>query len=471
MDSAPATDSDHRTDVVVVGAGLAGLTAARRLTDLGVSVRVLEARERVGGRTYDRVLADGTVLELGGQWLGPTQERVAALADELGVATFPTYNIGDNVLVMGGSHHRYKGAVPRINPLLLADIGQAQARIERMAREVPLHDPTAARHGDRWDAQTVETWLRRNVRTRAARDLLRVGIAAVFACEAADLSLLHLLFYVHSGTSFDTLLSVTDGAQERRFVGGPQQLSRRMAEALGDAVTLAAPVRRIDQSGEVVHVESDAGAITCRYVVVAIPPTLAGRITYRPALHAARDQLTQKMPMGAVLKAHAVYDEPFWRGDGLTGQATSDTGAVRVTFDNSPAGDGPGVLLAFVEGANARELFGAGPAERRAIVLDDLVRYFGPRAADPVDFHDLNWADEEYSRGCYGAHLAPGVWSGYGSALRAPCGPIHWAGTETSTVWSGYMDGAVRSGERVASEVAARLAGARATRGAAGGAR
>jgi monoamine oxidase len=465
-----ATDQPSaEVDVVVVGAGLAGLTAARHLTAQGITVRVLEARDRVGGRTFDRTLGDGTVVELGAQWIGPTQERIAALATELGVATFPTYNIGENVLVTGEARHRYKGAVPRINPLLLADIGQAQARIERMAREVPLHDPTAARHAERWDGQTAETWLRRNVASRAARDLLRVGISAVFACEPADVSLLHLLFYVHSGTSFDALLSVHRGAQEQRFVGGPMQISERMAADLGEAVTLSAPVRRIHHDAAGVNVVSEAGEVRCRYVVVAVPPALAGRIVYRPNLPAARDQLTQKMPMGAVLKVHALYEEPFWRAEGLTGQATSDAGAVRVTFDNSPPGDGPGVLLAFVEGANARALFGATPEQRRAAVLEDLARYFGPKAADPIDYHDLNWADEEYSRGCYGAHLAPGVLSGYGGALRAPCGPIHWAGTETATVWNGYMDGAVRSGERVASEVAARLGGSRATQGAAGG--
>lgn len=446
-------------DVVVVGAGLAGLVAARDLVAGGATVRVLEARDRVGGRTCDRVLDDGTLVELGGQWVGPTQDRILALAARVGVDTHPTWNAGDNLLHLRGRSHRYRGAIPRINPALIADIGQAQARIERLARRVPLEAPWTAAKGEAWDGQTVETWLRHNLATRAGRDLLRLSVAAVFACEPRDLSLLHFLFYVHSGTSFDALLSVHRGAQEQRFVQGPQEISRRLAAELGDGVRLGAPVRAIAQSGDGAEVRADGLTVTARRVVVAVPPALAGRFVYEPPLPAARDQLTQKMPMGSVVKVHCVYAEPFWRADGLTGQATSDTGGVRVTFDNSPPSGIPGVLLGFLEGDEARRYSAMPDGERRRSVLADLERYFGPAAADPVAVVSQDWASEEFSRGCYGAHLAPGVWSSFGHALREPCGVVHWAGTETSGIWAGYMDGAVRSGERAAVEVLAALGG------------
>lgn len=448
-------------DVVVVGAGFAGLVAARELRAAGLTVAVLEARDRAGGRVMNAATSDGTVVELGGQWIGPTQDKVIALADELDFERYPTYNTGDNVVHDGKRLRHYKGAIPRLSPHVLADIGQAQLRLDRMAKHVPLDEPWTAKDAGSWDGQTVESWIRRNVRTRLAREMLRIGVRAVFAAEAADLSLLHFLFYSHSGGLLDSLFNVTDGAQEQRVVGGTQLIADKMAEQLGDAVTFCSPVSRISQlpgNGGVV-VEAAGRQLTARRVVVAIPPVLAGRIEYELALPAWRDQLTQRMPMGSVIKCMAVYDEPFWRAQGLTGQATDVAGPVQVAFDNSPPSGRPGVILAFLEGAHARELSHRSPTERQRAVVECIARWFGPKAASPQEFLELDWSAERYSGGCYGALLAPGVLSDYGPALREPCGLIHFAGTETATVWAGYMDGAVRSGERVAGEIRALLAG------------
>ena len=163
------------------------------------------------------------------------------------------------------------------------------------------------------------------------------------------------------------------------------------------------------------------------------------------------------MPQGTVVKCFAVYDEPFWRRDGLTGQGASDAGPVRVTFDNSPPDGSPGVLLGFLEGDWARRLIRLPAWERRSLVLDTFRRLFGPRAGVPEHYLEKSWADEEYTRGCYGAAMTTGAWTAFGEALRAPVGPIHWAGAETATVWSGYMEGAVRSGESAATDALAAL--------------
>jgi monoamine oxidase len=441
-------------DVVVVGAGLAGLTAARDLTAAGRSVRVLEARDRVGGRTLNADLGDGQVVEVGGQWVGPHQTALLALAADLGVGTFPTHDDGQSLLEWRGRVRRYRGVVPRLNPAVLADVAQAQARLERMARTVPLEAPWRALQARHWDGQTLESWLRRHMVTDAGRELVRIGVEGIWAAEAGELSLLHALFYLRSGQGWSALLDTRGGAQQDRFVGGSQQLSLRLAEDLD--VVLDAPVRRIAQDGAGVVVTSDREVLRAAHVVVAVPPALAGRIEHEPALPAAREQLTQRVPMGAVVKCHAVYDEPFWRAEGLSGFAISDRGPARVVYDNSPQTGRPGVLMGFLEGRYARLV---PAAERRGVVLAGFARLLGPRAARPEQWLEQDWAAEPWSRGGYGGALPPGAWTQLGPALREPVGRVVWAGAEAASVWNGYMEGAVRSGSEAARQVLAARAG------------
>jgi monoamine oxidase len=449
----------READVVVVGAGLAGLTAARELTAAGASVVLLEARDRVGGRTLNEPLGDGQVVEVGGQWIGPTQDRLAALAQAVGVETFPTYMDGEHLVEFDRRVHRYTGDTPKLGPHVLADVMQAQAKIERLARRIPLDAPWEAPDAERLDSQTFWSWMRRNVYTRAGRKMMEIAIEAVWAAEPADVSLLHVLFYTRSGNGMASLLGTEGGAQQDRFVGGSQLISIRVGEQLGDAVRLAAPVRRIEHGADGVTGHADGVTAHGRRVIVAIPPALAGRIAYDPPLPGLRDQLTQRMPQGTVIKCMAVYDRPFWREDGLSGQGISDTGPAKITFDNTPPSGSPGVLLGFLEGTAARE-YGARPAgERREAVVAGFARLFGQRAARPERFVERVWADEEWTRGCYGCYMPTGGWTQFGRALREPIGPIHWAGAETSTIWNGYMDGAVRTGEETAALVLRAIGG------------
>ncbi len=443
-------------DVVVVGAGLAGLAAARRLVASGWSVAVLEARDRTGGRVLNQDIGDGKIVEMGGKWVGPGQHHILSMIQELKLETFPTYTLGDSLWVTDGKVSRYHGSIPKLNPAGLIDFAVGQFRFDQMARTVPIEAPWLAVKAPRWDSRTFESWIRSNVRTATAQHLFRIYCSAVFATETSDLSLLHALFYTHAGGGVDSLVNVKGGAQQDRIVGGSQLIAQRMAEELGDAIHLDCPVRKIQQDAPGVCVVSDRLTVRAQSVIVAIPPTLAGRIIYEPMITAYRDQLTQRVPQGSVIKCYAIYDRPFWREEGLTGNAVSDQGPIKFTYDISPPDGLPGVLVGYFEGAAAR-FYGQRPVEeRKAAAVACFARYFGQKATEVRDYIDKDWSAEEWTRGCYSGHFPPGVWTAYGPALREPCGRIHWAGTETATEWNGYMDGAISSGYRAAAEVLAR---------------
>ena len=452
----------RRVDVVVVGGGISGLVAARQVAGRGRSVLVLEARDRVGGRVLNHTLRDGSVVESGGAFVGPTQDHILGLADELGVKTFKQYVEGDNVYVSKGQRTRYQGTVPP-DPLILPDAAQLILRINEMSKDVPVDAPWAAEKAAEWDTTSFHDWVAENSANPDVQNLLLSYLQPTFGSDAREMSLLFLLWYIATAGNettpgtFERSSDTANGAQDSRFVGGSGLIPQRLARRLGNVVALQGAVRRIDQRSDHVLVTSDRGRVRAKRVIVATPPATALAVDWFPFLPPKRMQLLQRLPMGQLMKCDAVYETPFWREDGLTGMGVSDSGAVRVCFDNSPKNAAVGVLLAFVGGSTWREFGTQTLAARRKAVLEGLAAVVGPQALTPIEYVEKDWTHERWTKGGPVAVAGTGTTLAFGSTIRQPFRRVHWAGTETSTYWSGYMDGAVRSGERAAREVLDRL--------------
>jgi monoamine oxidase len=444
-------------DVCVVGAGFAGLTAARRLSEGGKSVVVLEARDRIGGRIWTQQLADGSPVDRGGAWLAPRHDAAFGLAREVGVSTYKTWVKGAHLLIGGGRTRRYTGLIPKISPLAVLTIAAAQWRLDRLAKQVPLDAPWTAKRAAEWDARSVRTYLERTgIRTSIGRDLYEMAIRGLFTGDLGEVSFLHLLFLVRAHGSINTLFSIEGGSQENLIEGGAGSIAQRVADALGDAVRLSSPVRSVTQRPDGVAVAAGDLTVTSRHAVVAVPPALALEIAFDPVLPEDRVALYRNAVAGPETKTLLVYDEPFWRADGFSGQTAEPGSAAEVTLDATPASGRPGVIASFTFGPVAERLDALDPAERRRAVIDALTARLGPLAASPTEVIETAWWNEPWTRGCSMAHFPPGTLTRYGPLLRQPFERVHWAGTETSTTSHGAIDGAIRSGERAAAEILAR---------------
>ncbi|MEU7630300.1 flavin monoamine oxidase family protein [Nocardia sp. NPDC049220] len=438
----------------VVGAGFAGLTAALRLKQAGRSVVLLEARDRVGGRTFTEVRADGTWIDRGGAWIGPGQDRIYALMDEFGVPSYQQHVDGAAMMLVDGKQYRYSGTIPwTMSPWAAMNLGAAMLELGHMCKAIPLDAPWEAKEAEKWDRVSLAQWLHSNIASKPAHELLGTAIAGCYTSAASEVSMLFVLYQMASGGGPGFVLGVKDGAQDARPVGGMGAIYRPMATEIGDSIHLSQPVRDIQQDADGVTVRSDELTVRARRAIVAVPLAIAGQIRYEPMLPVDRSFLHQRMPSGSIFKIAVLYDEPFWRDDGLSGQSAAPGSPATITIDAGTNSVRPGVMCVITEGPIARQIGQLEEGERRKLILGELVERFGDKARSPVDYIEQNWSVERYSGGGMLSHAPTGVLTQFGRALREPCGRIHWAGTESSAVMCGWVDGAIRSGERAASEV------------------
>lgn len=456
-EAAPATGPRLRADVCIVGAGFAGLAAAYRLKQAGANVVVLEARNRVGGRSWTVGMKDGGFVDWGGQWVGSTQERFYALIKEMGCATYESPFFGKSVIrdVFDGSYRHVDEDKEETEPGAKAT-KDALKKVDDVAQGVDVNTPWAHSDAARLDRLTFAEWLQQNFDDARIRQAIGAEVGSVPSASPEEISMLHLGWLIKACVSIDKLFV---DAQADRVIGGTQPVAQRLAQRLGGAVRLNNPVRRIDwtDGGAVVH--ADQLSVAARHVIVAVPPHLAGAIEYTPSLPTNRVQVTQRWPQGLVIKVAMIYASPFWRDDGLNGVSYDPTAVLSETADSSnpPQVSRAGILTGFVYSDRAREVSLLSAEERKKVLLADVAKRFGPKALTPVSYHESNWSMQQWTRGCFTGFLTPGATMLFKAAVRDPVGPLHWAGTETSTVWPSFIDGAIRSGEREADLIRKRV--------------
>jgi monoamine oxidase len=437
---------DASIDVVVVGAGLAGLAAARTLSRCGRSFVVLEARDRVGGRVHSHPIGEGRNVDLGAQWTGPLQTEIRDLAAEYGI-TVHTVPTGGRDVFLGDEALSPVGAQAARDELVAA-----VALLDQMAASVPLEAPWTAPDAQQLDAISLAVWAGPHLQSPVATAQFNLVIEG-FIAAPDEISLLHALFYGRSNGGMASLFGFGSRHDDEFFEGGSQSIALHLAEdARAANVWLSRPVRSLGWDATSVEARGNGFSVRAKRAIVALPPALAGRISYAPPLPAARDLLTQRTPMKSIIKATVAYERPFWKEEGFSGRIMMRPASpLLAALDGSPAGGKFGAITVYFDSIGSERMGGLPMSARRELVVSRIVEAFGPPAAEPLAYVDRYWADEEFSRGDV-TYMPPGVWTRYGHTLRQPIGPLHWAGTETSIEFAGQMEGAIRSGYRAARE-------------------
>nr|XP_020639559.1 amine oxidase [flavin-containing] A-like [Pogona vitticeps] len=445
-------------DVVVIGGGISGMSAAKLLFESGLSVVVLEARDRVGGRTHTIRNKQVNYVDVGGSYVGPTQNRILRLAKELDIETYKVNVDEPAILHKEGKSYPLYGFFPSTwNPFVYLDFNNIWRTMDELGKQIPAEAPWDAPFAEELDKMTMKEFINKHCWTKAARDFTTLFVNVNVTSELHEVSALWFLWYVKLCGGTYRIFSVTNGGQERKFVGGSGQITEKIMERLKGNVKLESPVFCIDQSGDNVVVETLNHEIyKCKFVICAIPPILTTKIHFKPELPTKRNQLIQRLPMGSVIKTMMYYKEPFWKRMGYCGAMLilDDEAPVSVTLDDTkPDGSIP-AIMGFILTRRAFRLAELSKEERKKKISELYAKVLGStEALQPVHYEEKNWSSEQYSGGCYTAYFPPGIMSQYGRVIRQPAGRIYFAGTETATQWSGYMEGAVEAGERAAREV------------------
>ena len=465
----------QRVDVLIVGAGLSGLVAARRLQASGRVVRVLEARDRVGGRMVSFTTANGFVVDLGGQWGGASHHRFAALADELSLTRFPSYYEGLGVFHWQGERRQAPLAKSFADSLLffdrqalglpatqLAANSNLQAAFAQLVEQVNRRQPWLSADAERLDRLSVAAWAAEQTTEPLAQLpldwLCRVGGSGGF--EPWETSILHLAWT-------QAVAPQSESPEAWLLRGSAGAVAQRLAADLmahdSHCLSLGKAVQRISQSDEEVTAATSDGSLhQARLGIVAVPPPQRLAIQFDPHLPAAHASLLQRSPMGGMTKILAIYERPFWREQGFSGLGIGDRPALQLTADSGAPEGQPAVLASFVAGESAIKLHALTAAKRRALILADLAAYWGPEAAAPLELVEQPWNAEPWSGGAFTSFVAPGCWTSHARlAAAADGGPgpadhgrVLWAGSEVSPRWPGYFEGAIEAGERAAASAA-----------------
>lgn len=446
--------TDITRDVLIVGAGAAGLTAANELRKAGLSVAVLEARDRVGGRLWTDDI-DGAMLEIGGQWVSPDQQALIDTIAELGLETFSRYREGDSVYVgADGVAKRFTGEMFPVSAETESAIAEITERLDAMVAEIDPDRPWAHPRAEEWDSVSWDAWLRAQTDDdEAVRNLAFATGSAMLTKPTHAFSLLQSLLMAASAGSYSNLVDA-DFILDKRVVGGLQQVPLLLAERIGDDLYLNSPVRTLEWGDDGVVAHADGGLIVrARQAILAHAPVLYSRISFVPALPRRQHQLHQHLSMGFVIKVHAVYDRPFWREQGLSGTAFSPYELSHEAYDNTNHGDERGTLVGFVSDRNADGVFELSAEERRERILESLSHYYGPEAKDPVVYYESDWGSEEWTRGAYAASFDLGGLHRYGADLRTAVGPIRFACSDMAGAGYQHVDGAIRMGRLVAGQI------------------
>ncbi|XP_069492605.1 amine oxidase [flavin-containing]-like [Ambystoma mexicanum] len=445
-------------DVVVIGGGISGLSAAKLLVESGLNVVVLEARDRVGGRTFTTRNKYVKYVDLGGAYVGPTQNRILRLAKEFGVENYKVNEDQRLIHHVKGKSYPFRGAFPPVwNPFAFLDYNNLWRTMDLMGKEIPKEAPWSAPHAEEWDKMTMKDLIEKLCWTESAKKFATLFVNVNVTSEPHEVSALWFLWYVKQCGGTTRIFSTTNGGQERKFVGGSSQISERMMDHLQGRVKLESPVIRIDQSGDTVIVETLNHEIyEAKYVISAIPPALLLKIHFDPELPPLRNQLINRVPMGSVIKCMVYYNEPFWRKNDYCGTMVieDEDAAIGLTLDDTKPDGTVAAIMGFILARKSRRLASLTKDERKTKICELYSKVLGSEEAlYPVHYEEKNWCEEQYSGGCYTSYFPPGIMTQYGRVLRQPVGRIYFAGTETATEWSGYMEGAVQAGERAAREI------------------
>lgn len=441
-------------DCIIVGAGYSGLAAAKKLKDAGEEVLLLEARNRVGGRAMTVPTPDGHYYDNGASFLGVQQDIMYGFAKEFGVHTFDAQTKGKTIQYYKGKAKTYNGLIPALRFWEVVDLGLALNKLERLATKVDLEEPWTANDALKWDRMTAAEWINRESWTKAAKDMMVMAFELIFGQNPSCVSMLYAIWYAKAGVSFEVLCKIDQGAQQQLIRGGGQLIANKIREYLTDeAVHLEEPVLNVKYGKDNAEILTTKDSYKARRVIVAIPPQQVLRVEFEPPLPVEKIQLLQHSPPGAYYKVFATYESPFWREMGLRGEGTSPDGFVQLTNDMTPESGFPAKLMGFVSGSKAHEFAQMSYEERKKVTLREWEIGFGSKATEPMSFHIHSMMEEPYILGCPVSVMAPGMLTSLGVWLRKPIGPIHWAGTETSTKYCGYMEGACYAGQRAAGEV------------------